>query len=103
MTQKFYMYVLFRSPSATSTDFDRYLDEAEKDKERYQKELEAYHQTDAYKMFLKKQNEKKKKESEDTTGEQQTNELSDEKATHFLPVFTIDKNLSRSSIEVSMG
>ena len=44
----------------------RYLDEAEKDKERYQKELEAYHQTDAYKMFVKKQNEKKRKEMDDT-------------------------------------
>ena len=44
----------------------RYLDEAEKDKERYQKELEAYHQTDAYKMFVKKQNEKKRKEMDDS-------------------------------------
>ncbi len=39
----------------------RYLDEAERDKERYLKELEAYHQTEAYKVFLKKQNEKKGK------------------------------------------
>ena len=38
-----------------------YLDEAEKDKERYLKELEAYHQTEAYKLFVKKQQEKKKK------------------------------------------
>lgn len=49
--------------------FLRYLDEAEKDKERYQKELEAYHQTDAYKMFVKKQNEKKRKEMDDSSGE----------------------------------
>ena len=34
-------------------------EEAEKDKERYNKELEAYHQTEAYRMFTKKQQEKK--------------------------------------------
>jgi len=38
-----------------------YLDDAEKDKERYLKELEAYHQTEAYKLFLHKQQEKKRK------------------------------------------
>ncbi len=38
-----------------------YLDEAETDKERYLKELDAYHQTEAYKLFVKKQQEKKKK------------------------------------------
>ena len=32
-----------------------YLEEAEKDKERYMKELEEYQQTDAYKMFVAKQ------------------------------------------------
>ncbi|CAH1788267.1 unnamed protein product [Owenia fusiformis] len=36
-----------------------YLDEAEKDKERYLQELEAYHRTDAYKLFKKKQNMEK--------------------------------------------
>lgn len=42
-----------------------YLDDAEKDKERYLKELEAYHQTEAYKLFLHKQQEKKRKELQD--------------------------------------
>lgn len=37
----------------------RYLDEAERDKERYLKELEAYHQTEAYKVFLRKQQDAK--------------------------------------------
>lgn len=37
----------------------KYLDEAEKDRERYTKELEQYQQTEAYRMFTKKQNEKK--------------------------------------------
>ncbi|XP_014671224.1 PREDICTED: high mobility group protein 20A-like [Priapulus caudatus] len=39
----------------------RYLDEADKDRERYAKELEQYQQTEAYKIFLKKQAEKKRK------------------------------------------
>lgn len=38
----------------------KYLEEAEKDKERYMKELEQYQQTEAYKIF-KKQQEKKKR------------------------------------------
>ncbi|ESN91613.1 hypothetical protein HELRODRAFT_189739, partial [Helobdella robusta] len=37
----------------------RYLDEAEKDKERYTKELDSYHKTDAYQLYLKKQQQKK--------------------------------------------
>lgn len=39
----------------------KYLDEAEKDRERYSKELEQYQQTEAYRMFTKKQHEKKAK------------------------------------------
>jgi len=39
----------------------RYLDEAEKDKERYSKELESYHQTEAYQLFLRKQLDRKNK------------------------------------------
>ncbi|XP_049525568.1 high mobility group protein 20A isoform X1 [Dermacentor silvarum] len=39
----------------------KYLDEAEKDRERYSKEMEQYQQTEAYKTFTKKQHEKKAK------------------------------------------
>lgn len=39
----------------------KYLDEAEKDRVRYSKEMEQYQQTEAYKMFTKKQHEKKAK------------------------------------------
>lgn len=39
----------------------KYLDEAEKDRVRYSKEMEQYQQTEAYKMFTKKQLEKKAK------------------------------------------
>jgi hypothetical protein len=35
------------------------LDAAEQDRERYLKELEAYKQTDAYKVYTKKQREHK--------------------------------------------
>lgn len=38
--------------------FQRFLDEAEKDKERYNREMEAYQKTEAYKLF-KSQKEKK--------------------------------------------
>lgn len=37
-----------------------YLEEAEKDKERYMKELEEYQQTDAYKNFVARQKAMKK-------------------------------------------
>lgn len=39
----------------------KYLDEAERDKERYAKELEQYQQTEAYRAFAKKQEERKRK------------------------------------------
>jgi hypothetical protein len=35
----------------------KYLDEAQKDKERYQRELDEYQQTDAYKSYVKKTKE----------------------------------------------
>lgn len=46
----------------------RYLIEAEKDKERYMVELEAYQKTDAYRNFLKKQTERKRKNLENSDG-----------------------------------
>jgi hypothetical protein len=39
----------------------QYLDAAEQDKERYNREFNDYKQTDAYKIFLEKQSAKKKK------------------------------------------
>ena len=35
-------------------DKQRYLDEYERDRERYQRELDAYHQTESYKRFLQR-------------------------------------------------
>ena len=43
-----------------------YLEEAEKDKERYMKELEQYQQTDAYKNFVARQKAMKKGEAKIT-------------------------------------
>ena len=43
-----------------------YLEEAEKDKERYMKELERYQQTDAYKNFVARQKAMKKGEAKNT-------------------------------------
>ncbi|XP_038640155.1 high mobility group protein 20A isoform X5 [Scyliorhinus canicula] len=40
-------------------DKQHYLDEAEKDKERYMKELEQYQQTEAYKRFSQKADDKR--------------------------------------------
>ncbi|KAM7314912.1 high mobility group protein 20A [Ixodes scapularis] len=48
------------------TDKQKYLDEAEKDRERYTKEMEQYQQTEAYKLFTKKKHEKKTKGVEET-------------------------------------
>ncbi|XP_076356320.1 high mobility group protein 20A-like [Tachypleus tridentatus] len=44
-----------------TSEKQKYLDEAEKDKERYVKELEQYQQTEAYRLFTKKQQDKKRK------------------------------------------
>lgn len=89
-----------------------YLDEAEKDKERYLKELEAYHQTEAYKMFLKKQNEKRKKDIDEGESShaingsgmdminENTNRADDDLPSFDIPIFTeefLDHNKSREA------
>lgn len=52
----------------SSEEKQRYLDEADKDKERYMLELEAYQKTDTYRSFLKKQAERKRKNLENPNG-----------------------------------
>lgn len=44
------------------TGLQHYLDAAEQDRERYMRELQAYKQTEAYKIFTQKQSEKKQRE-----------------------------------------
>lgn len=52
----------------TPPDKQKYFDEAEKDKERYLKELEQYQQTEAYRIFTaKKLQDKKRRELMDET------------------------------------
>lgn len=90
----------------------RYLDDAEKDKERYMKELESYHQTEAYRLFLKKQLHKKTKDDDsdyhhdsvngavtDATGEHHSRD-DDELMTFDIPIFTeefLDHNKAREA------
>ncbi|XP_048751067.1 high mobility group protein 20A-like isoform X1 [Ostrea edulis] len=77
----------------------RFLDEAEKDKERYNREMEAYQKTEAYKLF-KSQKEKKMREMEaqgsslELMGERDE----DEKGAFDIPIFTeefLDHNKGR--------
>lgn len=93
----------------------RYLDEAEKDKERYLKELEAYQQTEAYKLFMKKQSDKKRKtegldEGEggvsvngsnmDSLLQDSTNREDDDSVAFDIPIFTeefLDHNKNREA------
>ncbi|XP_072291617.1 high mobility group protein 20A [Eucyclogobius newberryi] len=73
----------------------RYLDEAEKDKERYMRELEKYQKTEAYKHFTRKVQEKQKGKRHRDVGHQAANEALHEKdlegkdRTVFdIPIFT---------------
>nr|KAG5692124.1 hypothetical protein BaRGS_014287 [Batillaria attramentaria] len=85
----------------------RYLDEAERDKERYNREMEAYQQTEAYRTF-KKQFTGKSKEDETEAQQQQLNGTGlevlnpdeDESGTFDIPIFTeefLDHNKTRDS------
>lgn len=47
-------------PCSSHLSLQRYLDEAERDKERYMRELEKYQKTEAYKHFTRKVQEKQK-------------------------------------------
>ncbi|KAG8193318.1 hypothetical protein JTE90_003801 [Oedothorax gibbosus] len=91
-----------------SNEKQKYLEEAEKDKERYMKELEQYQQTEAYKIF-KKQQEKKRKEYEDGDGSYYTSSTMEPMSeTHHdgeapgfdIPIFTeefLDHNKAREA------
>ena len=46
-------------PTARPPPHQRYLDEAEREKQQYMKELRAYQQSEAYKMCTEKLQEKK--------------------------------------------
>ncbi|KAK7792977.1 hypothetical protein R5R35_007620 [Gryllus longicercus] len=86
-----------------------YLDAAEQDRERYMRELHAYKQTEAYRVFTQKQSQKKQRESHEKAAENNvvsaSQEIADgEKDNEFLgfdiPIFTeefLDLNKARES------
>lgn len=85
----------------------RYLDDAEKDKERYNREMEAYQQTEAYKTF-KKQFVAKTKDTDtecpqpltSNTGMESFNLEEEESGTFDIPIFTeefLDHNKARDT------
>ncbi|PSN52387.1 High mobility group protein 20A [Blattella germanica] len=80
-----------------------YLDAAEQDRERYLRELQAYKQTEAYKIFTQKQSEKKQREDKPVETTVQPDEDT-EKETDFsgfdIPIFTeefLDHNKAREA------
>ncbi|XP_074647164.1 high mobility group protein 20A-like [Tubulanus polymorphus] len=97
----------------------KHLDAAEKDKERYTREMEAYHKTEAYRVFQLKKQEAKQKEMEaelnqnqiispleflqhDNVTSKEDGDNGDEDAigTFDIPIFTeefLDHNKNRES------
>lgn len=81
----------------------RYLDDAEKDKERYLRDMEAYQKTDAYKLFKLQKEKKLKNEQREEYDGQNGSSLEPEKdeedfGTFDIPVFTeefLDHNKTR--------
>eukprot|EP00057_Strongylocentrotus_purpuratus_P023519 XP_011677993.1 PREDICTED: TOX high mobility group box family member 3 [Strongylocentrotus purpuratus] len=57
----------------SAVDKQRFLDEADRDKERYAKELQQYQQTEAFKAFSRKQEERKLRNELMEAEEAQTN------------------------------
>ncbi|XP_077256925.1 high mobility group protein 2 isoform X2 [Temnothorax americanus] len=73
----------------------RYLDAAERDKERYNREFSNYKQTEAYRLFNEKQSERQnesKKERNGTDVNAEQNDVEQEKDNDFtgfdIPIFT---------------
>ncbi|KAJ8343607.1 hypothetical protein SKAU_G00309360 [Synaphobranchus kaupii] len=73
----------------------RYLDEAERDKERYMQELEKYQKTEAYKHFTRKLQDKKKGKQHRDVARQVTHDSLHEKdaegkerSVFDIPIFT---------------
>lgn len=76
----------------------KYLDEAEKDKERYYKEMEAYQKTDAFKQFKILREKRLKEDASDDSYNQTEAKEETEPGTFDIPIFTeefLDYNKSR--------
>lgn len=80
-----------------------YLDAAEQDRERYMRELKAYKQTEAYKIFTQKQSEKKQHEDKPVQAAVQPIEDTEKEADcqgFDIPIFTeefLDHNKAREA------
>ncbi|KAJ7311239.1 hypothetical protein JRQ81_006852 [Phrynocephalus forsythii] len=72
----------------------RYLDEADRDKERYMRELEQYQKTEAYKVFSRKAQDRQKGKSHRQEGARQTDHDHEkepdtkERSVFDIPIFT---------------
>jgi DNA repair exonuclease SbcCD ATPase subunit len=80
----------------------KYLEEAEKDKERYLRELQQYKQTESYKMFTKIQEEKKREALDgDSNRVNGTDAVDNDEMPGFdIPIFTeefLDHNKAREA------
>ncbi|KFQ89682.1 SWI/SNF-related matrix-associated actin-dependent regulator of chromatin subfamily E member 1-related, partial [Phoenicopterus ruber ruber] len=80
----------------------RYLDEAEREKQQYMKELREYQQSEAYKMCTEKIQEKKVKKAlpDPSLPVPQAGECSDTFSTFDVPIFTeefLDQNKAREA------
>ncbi|KAJ8306710.1 hypothetical protein KUTeg_015751 [Tegillarca granosa] len=76
----------------------RYLDDAEKDKERYIKEIEAYQKTEAYKQFKEKKRKAELDQENRSTMDALVHEV--EEGTFNIPIFTeefLDHNKTRET------
>ncbi|KAI1290056.1 High mobility group protein 20A [Halotydeus destructor] len=87
--------------NALSTDEkQRYLEEAEKDKERYQRELDEYKVSDAYKDFQIKQQDKEAKTQEKMEAKSKKETEAAPKSSTDIPIFTeefLEHNRARES------
>ncbi|XP_039622890.1 SWI/SNF-related matrix-associated actin-dependent regulator of chromatin subfamily E member 1-related isoform X1 [Polypterus senegalus] len=93
-----------------SDDKQRYLDEAEKEKQKYMRELKEYQQSEAYRLSNEKIQEKKIKKEECTSviinavtngpGHKSGDPLSDRFSSFDVPIFTeefLDQNKAREA------
>ncbi|XP_034265372.1 high mobility group protein 20A isoform X6 [Pantherophis guttatus] len=80
--------------SELRTEEERYLDEADRDKERYMKELEQYQKTEAYKVFSRKTQDRQKGKTHRQEGtrpathDHQKEPDTKERSVFDIPIFT---------------
>ncbi|KAL4216643.1 High mobility group protein 20A [Mactra antiquata] len=76
----------------------KYLDDADRDKERYNREMEAYQKTDSYKLFKQQQEKRSKDAEKESSGVEEEEEF--DSNTFEIPIFTeefLDHNKAREA------